>query len=91
MQQQGRYVGIDLHRRRSVIVRMDENGVALDTVRVENDPLVFLQGVMDHGGNPEVALESTYGWVRHEAPHDRVGGRASPVACRSRPLKLESA
>jgi len=29
--------------------------------------------------------------VRHEAPHDRVGGRAPPGACRSRPLKLEAA
>ncbi len=30
------YVGIDLHRRRSVIVRRDEHGVTRSTVRVDN-------------------------------------------------------
>ncbi|MGH2513989.1 MAG: hypothetical protein ACRDGQ_15065 [Candidatus Limnocylindrales bacterium] len=29
--------------------------------------------------------------VRHEAPHDRVGGRSPPRACRSRPVKLGAA
>jgi hypothetical protein len=43
------------------------------------------------GEHPEVVLEACYGWVRHEAPHDRVGGRAPPAACRSRSLKLEAA
>jgi hypothetical protein len=33
----------------------------------------------------------TYFPVRHEAPSNRVGCRAPPVACRSRPLKLEAA
>lgn len=32
------FVGIDLHRRRSVIVRMTEAGEALETVRIVNDP-----------------------------------------------------
>ena len=31
-------VGIDLHRRRSVIVRMTEDGRKLETVRIENSP-----------------------------------------------------
>jgi hypothetical protein len=43
------------------------------------------------GPDPEVALEATYGWVRHEALCDRVGCKDPPVACRSRPLKLEAA
>jgi predicted NBD/HSP70 family sugar kinase len=90
-QQQRHYVGIDLHRLRSVIVTMDDDGNVLDTVRVQNDPLEFVQAVTGRGGDLEVALESTYGWVRHEAPHDQVGGRAPPAACRSRPLKLEAA
>jgi hypothetical protein len=38
-----------------------------------------------------IMLNRYYGWVRHEAPHDRVGGRAPPAACRRRPLKLEAA
>jgi len=29
--------------------------------------------------------------VRHEAPYNRVGCKDPPVACRSRPLKLEAA
>jgi transposase len=57
-----RYVGIDLHRRRSVIVRMTEDGEVLDTVRVENDPLAFVQAVTRGGEDLEVALEATYGW-----------------------------
>ena len=91
VEQQREYVGIDLHRRRSVIVRITESGEVLETVRVDNDPLSFVRAVMHEDPNPEVALEATYGWVRHEAPHDRVGGRAPPVACRSRSLKLEAA
>ncbi|MDN5855942.1 MAG: hypothetical protein L0K86_24505 [Actinomycetia bacterium] len=31
-------VGMDLHRRRSVLVRMTETGVHLETVRISNDP-----------------------------------------------------
>ncbi len=30
-------VGIDLHRRRSVLVRMTETGETLETVRISND------------------------------------------------------
>ena len=32
------YVGMDLHRRRSVICRMDQAGEGLDWVRVANEP-----------------------------------------------------
>jgi hypothetical protein len=32
------YVGIDLHRRRSVIVRMTPDGEQLGWVRIDNDP-----------------------------------------------------
>ncbi|HZA32891.1 MAG TPA: hypothetical protein VE462_15390 [Propionibacteriaceae bacterium] len=85
------YVGIDLHRRRSVIVRMDESGERLQTVRIDNDPVALGLALAEAGPDPEVALEATYGWVRHEAPHDRVGCKDPPVACRSRPLKLEAA
>ena len=31
------YVGIDLHRRRSVIVRLNEAGETLSTVSIDND------------------------------------------------------
>ena len=56
------YVGIDLHRRRSVLVRMTEAGERLETVRISNDP-EYLRLVMARAGEaPEVALEACYGW-----------------------------
>jgi hypothetical protein len=59
-------VGIDLHRRRSVLVRMTEAGEHLETVRVSNDP-EYLRAVMARAGEaPEVVVEATYGWVRRE-------------------------
>jgi hypothetical protein len=59
-------VGIDLHRRRSVIVRMTESGERLETVRFLNDR-DRLADVMGRAGEaPEVVLEATYGWVRRE-------------------------
>jgi hypothetical protein len=84
------YVGIDLHRRRSVIVRMDEAGERLQTVRIDNDPVALGLALAEAGPDPEVALEATCGWVRHEALCDRVGCKDPPAACRSRPLKLEA-
>jgi hypothetical protein len=85
------YVGIDFHRRRSVIVRLSAAGEKLSSVRVANDPLAIAAAVAEAGPDPEVVVEATYGWVRHEAPYDRVGCKDPPVACRSRPLKLEAA
>jgi transposase len=56
------FVGIDLHRRRSVLVRMTETGETLETVRISNDP-EYLREVMARAGEaPEVVLEATYGW-----------------------------
>ena len=55
-------VGMDLHRRRSVLVRMTETGERLETVRISNDP-EYLRAVMACAGEaPDVVLEATYGW-----------------------------
>jgi transposase len=56
------YVGIDLHRRRSVIVRTDSAGGILEEVRIDNDPLRLAAEIAKAGPEPEVALEATYGW-----------------------------
>jgi transposase len=56
------YVGIDFHRRRSVIVRKDAAGEKLGSVRVENDPLALAAVIADAGAEPEVVIEATYGW-----------------------------
>jgi len=55
-------VGMDLHRRRSVLVRMTETGERLETVRISNDP-EYLRAVMTRAGEaPDVVLEACYGW-----------------------------
>ena len=60
------YVGIDLHRRRSVIVRMSDAGEVLEAVRIVNDADRLTDVITRAGENPEVVLEATYGWVRRE-------------------------
>jgi len=49
VEQQRQYVGIDLHRRRSVIVRITEHGEVLETVRVVNDPLKLALAMAEAG------------------------------------------
>jgi transposase len=56
------YVGIDLHRRRSVIVRKNAAGEKLSVVRVVNDPWAIAAAVVEAGAEPEVVIEATYGW-----------------------------
>ena len=85
------YVPIDLHRHRSVVMNMTASGEVLGWVRIANDPEALVGEVLKCGEHCEVAIEATYGWVRHEALCDRVGCKDPPVACRSRPLKLEAA
>jgi transposase len=56
------FVGIDLHRRRTVIVRTTAAGEVLETLRIVND-VQRLASVMARAGEcPEVVLEATYGW-----------------------------
>jgi len=57
-----RYVGIDLHRRRSVIVQMSSEGERLGVARIDNDPFELARQVASWGESPEVVLEATYGW-----------------------------
>ncbi len=56
------FVGIDLHRRRSVLVRMDRAGEVLETVRVGNSEQNLTEVLTRAGESPEVVLEATYGW-----------------------------
>lgn len=55
-------VGMDLHRRRSVLVRMNQDGERLETVRVVNDVERLAAVIGRAGKSPEVVLEATYGW-----------------------------
>jgi transposase len=56
------YVGIDLHRRRSVMVRMTAAGEHLETLHLDNDPLELGLALRRAGEDPQVVLEATYGW-----------------------------
>jgi transposase len=58
----GQFVGIDLHRQRSVIVRQSESGELLSAVRIVNDPVALQLELERAGADPEVVLEATYGW-----------------------------
>jgi hypothetical protein len=55
-------VGIDLHRRRSVIVRLSKDGERLERVRIVND-VDRLRAVLARAGeSPDVVLEA---WRDH--------------------------
>ena len=55
-------VGMDLHRRRSVLVRMTMDGRKLETVRIENSAAALRREIAKAGKRPLVVLEATYGW-----------------------------
>jgi transposase len=56
------YVGIDFHRRRSVVVRLNAGGERLSAVRIDNDAAALAAAVTAAGEHPEVVIEATYGW-----------------------------
>jgi transposase len=55
-------VGMDLHRRRSVLVQMTEDGKRLATARITNSPAELRAQIARAGKSPKVVLEATYGW-----------------------------
>ena len=55
----GQYVGIDLHRRSTTIVRMAEDGEVLGTERFVSQPFEPMAAARPE---PEVVFECTYGW-----------------------------
>ena len=56
------YVGIDFHRRRSVIVRLSADGERLGLHRIVNDPFELAAVMGLCGEQPAVVIEATYGW-----------------------------
>ena len=55
-------VGMDLHRRRSVLVRMTEDGTRLGTAKITNSAAELRREIARAGERPKVVLEATYGW-----------------------------
>ena len=58
----GQYVGIDLHRRRSVVVHKDDAGEVVAVRKIDNNPVNLAAAVMEAGPHSDVILEATYGW-----------------------------
>jgi hypothetical protein len=56
------FVGIDLHRRRSVVSRTDQHGNVLEAVRIGNHPNMLAEVMGRAGEQPEVVGEATDGW-----------------------------
>ncbi len=69
------YVGIDLHRRRSVVVCLDEAGERLWWRRIENSPQTLMEVVGAAGPDPEVVIEATWGWYWAADVVAEAGGR----------------
>jgi len=93
--------GLDIHKKTmaACVIVPGPKGQPVKSVRsfgmMTDDILALAQWLTDEGVT-QVAMESTgVYWkpvVRHEAPFDRVRmKRASPVDCRSSPLKLGAA
>jgi transposase len=55
-------VGMDLHRRRSVLVRMTPDGRRLGSARIVNSAAELRRELAKAGVRPQVVLEATYGW-----------------------------
>ena len=55
-------VGMDLHRRRSVLVRMTADGRKLETARITNSAAELRRQIARAGPSPRVVVEATYGW-----------------------------
>src|SRR5215218_5886980 len=55
-------VGIDLHRSRSHVAVIDEDGELSLSRRIANDPDIFLELLGGLAGETRIAVEATYGW-----------------------------
>jgi len=75
------YVGIDLHRKRSQVVALDEEGTELLSRRVVNEPEALKAILSELGGELRVALEATYGW---EWLADLLERKGTSCTCRIR-------
>ena len=82
------YVPIDLHRHRSVVMHMADDGEVLGWTRLANDPETLVAEVRKAGEDPQVAIEATYGWYwAVDALHGRRSGCASGGAVEGRRVR----
>jgi hypothetical protein len=73
-------VGMDLHRRRSVLVRMTADGKRLETARITNSAAELRREIAKAGEHPKVVLEAAYGWYWARGRAGGRRGRGAPGA-----------
>jgi hypothetical protein len=86
------YVGIDLHRRRSLAVCLDDEGDRLWWRRFDNSPQMLVGVVSEAGSDAVVVMEATWGryWAVDILADEGVSptfcsaSNRSPAGCRSR-------
>jgi hypothetical protein len=80
-------VGMDLHRRRGVLVRMTADGHKLETARISNSAAELRSQIGRAGKSPKVVLEATDGWYR-AAGTLAAAGRRCTWRTRSKGVRL---
>ena len=76
------YVGIDLHRKRSHVAVIEEDGSQRLSRRLVNDSEVFRELFDELGEDATFALEATYGWEwLAELPKTRAASCTSRIRC----------
>lgn len=76
----GSYVGIDLHRRRSVIVVLNDDGDRVSWSRIDNTPANLAAEVHAAGSDAEVAMEACWSWYWAADVIAECGAPAAPGA-----------
>ena len=66
------YVAVDLHRRRSVVMRREPDGETC-WVRIDNSPQNLVEAVFEAGPDPVVAIEATLVLGRADTTHTVLG------------------
>ena len=86
------YVGIDFHRRRSVIVHMSAMGERLAVTRVPNEPLAISAAMKDAGvphRPPERTTPNTRAGHKGSWSRTRMQGRVATLASQLRHVVVD--
>ena len=83
------YVGIHLHRRRSVVVRKNCDARCCRRSTSTTTPMALAASVSAAGPNPEVELDATFGWYWAAECSTRVDPRFVATRLSARPKRRD--